>query len=166
MADKSTFTPDEWKTLLESVMATTLAVTAAEPSGLWGLLKESFATGTILAKAKMDTGSNPLIKAVVDDFATSEGRAASRDGLQEKLSGKKAADVKNACMQIIGKVDGILSAKAPNDAAAFKNWLRQISQSVAEASTEGGFLGIGGVAVSDAEKATVTEICSALNLLG
>src|SRR5438034_5163376 len=78
MADKSTFTPDEWKTLLESVMATSLAVTAAEPSGLWGLLQESFASGTLLAKAKMDTGSNPLIKAVVDDFATSEGRAATR----------------------------------------------------------------------------------------
>ena len=111
MADKSTFTSDEWKTLLESVMATTLAVTAAEPSGLWGLLKESFASGTILAKAKMDTGSNSLIKAVVDDFATSEGRAASRDGLQEKLSGKKAADVKTACMQIIGKLMAFLVQK-------------------------------------------------------
>ena len=39
MADKSTFAPDEWKTLLESVMATGLAVTAAEPSGLWGYSK-------------------------------------------------------------------------------------------------------------------------------
>jgi hypothetical protein len=166
MADKSTFAPDEWKTLLESVMATGLAVTAAEPSGLWGLLQESFASGKLLANAKMDTGSNPLIKAVVDDFATSEGRAASRDGLKEKLGGKKAADVKNACIQILGKVDGILSAKAPGDATAFKNWLRQISQSVAEASTEGGFLGIGGVTVSDAEKATIAEISSALKLPG
>ena len=74
--------------------------------------------------------------------------------------------MKNACMQIIGKVDGILSAKAPSDAVAFKNWLRQISQSVAEAATEGGFLGIGGVVVSDAEKATVAEISSALKLPG
>lgn len=128
MADKSTFTPDEWKTLLESVMATGLAVTAAEPSGLWGLLQESFASGKMLAKTKMDTGSNPLIKAVVDDFATSEGRAASRDGLKENLSGKKPAEVKTACIEILGKVDGILSAKAPGDATAFKNWLRRISQ--------------------------------------
>ena len=166
MADKSTFAPDEWKTLLESVMATGLAVTAAEPSGLWGLLQESFASGKLLANAKMDTGSNPLIKAVVDDFATSEGRAASRDGLKEKLGGKKAADVKSACILILKKVDGILSAKAPSDAGAFKNWLRQISQSVAEASTEGGFLGIGGVTVSEAEKATIAEISSALKLPG
>jgi hypothetical protein len=166
MADKSTFTSDEWKTLLESVMAAGLAVTAAEPHGLWGLLQESFASGKMLAKAKMDTGSNPLIKAVVDDFATSEGRSTARDGLQEQLTGKKAAEVKTACIEILGKVDGILSAKAPGDAAAFKNWLRQISQSVAEASTEGGFLGIGGVAVSDAEKATLAEISGALKLPG
>ena len=166
MADKSTFTPDEWKTLLESVMATSLAVTAAEPSGLWGLLQESFASGKMLANVKMDTDSNPLIKAVVDDFATSEGRAVSRDGLKEHLSGKKPAEVKTACIDILGKVDGVLSAKAPGDAAAFKDWLRQISQNVAEASTEGGFLGIGGVAVSDAEKATLAEISSALKLPG
>lgn len=166
MADKATFTSDEWKTLLESVMAAGLAVTAAEPHGLWGLLQESFASGKMLAKAKMDTGSNPLIKAVVDDFATSEGRSTARDGLQEQLTGKKAAEVKTACIEILGKVDGILSAKAPGDAAAFKNWLRQISQSVAEAATEGGFLGIGGVAVSDAEKATLAEVSSALKLPG
>ena len=164
MADKSTFTPDEWKTLLESLMAPGLAVTAAEPSGLWGLLQESFASGKMLAKTKMDTGSNPLIKAVVDDFATSEGRVVAHDGLKETLSGKKPAEVKTACIEILRNADGVLSAKAPTDALAFKNWLREISQSVAEASTEGGFLGIGGVAVSENEKATLAEISGELKL--
>lgn len=164
MADKSTFTADEWKTLLESVMAPGLAVTAAEPSGLWGLLQESFASGYMLAKTKMDTGSNPLIKAVVDDFATSEGRTVARDGLKQSLSGKTPAEVRAACIDILEKAGGILNSKAPGDAAAFKNWLHQISQNVAEASTEGGFLGMGGVAVSDAEKATMAAISSALKL--
>ena len=48
MTDKSNFTSDEWKLVLESVMMAGVAVTAAEPSGLWGLLKESFAGGTAL----------------------------------------------------------------------------------------------------------------------
>jgi hypothetical protein len=164
MADKSNFSSDEWKTLLQSVMAPGLAITAAEPSGMWGLLQASFASGTMLAKAKMDTTSNSLIKAVVKDFATSEGRALARDGLTEHLSGKKPSEVKNACFDILGKVDGILSAKAPSDAAAFKNWLRDISQNVAEASTEGGFFGIGGVTVSDPERATLAEISGSLYL--
>ena len=51
MLDKSNFTPDEWKLLLESVMMASIAITAAEPHGLWGLLQESFAGGTELAKA-------------------------------------------------------------------------------------------------------------------
>ena len=49
MPDKSSFTPDEWKLLLESVMMAGIAVSAAEPSGLWGLLKESFAEGSARA---------------------------------------------------------------------------------------------------------------------
>ena len=83
MTDKSSFTPDEWKLLLESVMMASLAVTAAEPSGLWGLLKESFAGGTELAKAKIDPGANALIKAVVADFGTTDGRSIARDDLKK-----------------------------------------------------------------------------------
>jgi hypothetical protein len=57
----------------------------------------------------------------------------------------------------------LLDAKAPQDAAAFKTWLRDIAQKAAEAANEGGFLGFGGIAVSDAEKATLAEISTALN---
>jgi hypothetical protein len=56
----------------------------------------------------------------------------------------------------------ILDAKAPRDAAAFKAWLSDISQEVAEASVEGTFLGFGGMKVSDAEKATLAEIAKSL----
>jgi hypothetical protein len=46
MTNKSNFTPAEWKVLLQSMIAAGTAVTAADPSGLWGLLKESFAGAT------------------------------------------------------------------------------------------------------------------------
>jgi hypothetical protein len=163
MTDKSNFTPEEWKLFLQSVIAAGIAVTAAEPSGLWGLLKESFAGGTELAKAKMDPGANALIKAVVADFSTAEGSAA-RDGLKNTFKGSKPAEIKDKCIEILRQTAAIVDAKAPADATALKNWLQQISQHVAEASKEGGFLGVGGVPVSDAEKATLTEISSALKL--
>jgi hypothetical protein len=60
-------------------------------------------------------------------------------------------------------VAALLDAKAPQDAAAFKTWLRDIAQRAAEAANESGFLGFGGVAVSDAEKATLAEISTALD---
>jgi hypothetical protein len=161
MTDKSNFTPDEWKVLLESVMAAGIAVTAAEPSGLWGLLKESFAGGTELAKAKTDPKANALIKAVVNDFNTAEGSAA-RDALKNKFKQSKPAEIKNKCIETLRQAAAIVDAKTPGDSAAYKAWLQQISQHVAEASKEGGFLGVGGVPVSEAEKATLTEISTAL----
>ena len=161
MTGKTNFTPDEWKVLLQSVMAAGIAITAAEPNGLWGLLKESFAGGTELAKVKTDPGANALIKAVVDDFNTTEGSAA-RDGLKAKFKGNKRAQIKDKCIETLRESAAIVDAKAPGDAATYKGWLQQISQHVAEASKEGGFLGIGGVPVSEAEKATLTEISTAL----
>jgi hypothetical protein len=164
MADKTNFTPDEWKLLLESVTMAGIAVSAADPSGLWGLLKESFASGSELVKAKMDPQANSLIKAVVADFETAEGRTAARDGLKEKLKGLKPPEIPAKCIETLRQGAAVVDAKAPADAGAFKLWLRQISQHVAEAATEGGLLGIGGVRVSDAEKATLKEISSALKL--
>ena len=162
MADKSNFTPDEWKVLLQGVMAAGIAITAAEPSGLWGLLKEGFAGGSaVMAKAKTDPSTNGLIKAVVNDFGAAEGSAA-RDGLKTRFKQSKPAEIKEACIATLRQAATIVDAKAPGDAAAYKAWLQQISQHVAEASKEGGFLGIGGVPVSDAGKATLTEISSAL----
>lgn len=164
MGDKSSFTPDEWKLLLESVMMAGMAVTAAEPSGLWGLLKESFAAGSQLAAVKTNTAANPLIKAVAADFETAQGRSTTRDGLSEQLKGKKPAEITAKCIETLRQAGAAVDAKAPGDAAAFKGWLRQISQHVAEAAPEGGFLGFGGVPVSDAEKATLKDISSALKL--
>jgi hypothetical protein len=101
---------------------------------------------------------------VVADFETAEGRSIARDGLKEKFAGSKPSEIKAKCIETLRQAGAVVDAKAAGDAAAFKGWLRRISQHVAEASTEGGFLGIGGVPVSEAEKATLTEISSALKL--
>lgn len=162
MADKSTFTAEEWTVILESVMMAGIAVTAADPSGLWGMLKESFASSNALVKGKTDGNANPLVTAIVDDFATSQGRTAARDGLKAKLSGAKPPEMKAKSVETMREASAIVEAKAPGDAPAFNDWLYQISQSVAEAAKEGGFMGIGGVAVSEAETATLAEIAAAL----
>src|SRR5262245_63074294 len=104
-----------------------------------------------------------FVKAVVADFETKEGRAAIQEALRQHLAGAtKPADAVQRSLANLKEVSAILSVKAPQDAPAFKAWLQTISQNVAEASSEGGFLGIGGVQVSDAEKATLAEISKAL----
>src|SRR3954454_22808608 len=164
MADKSSFTKEEWTLLLESPMLAGMAITAADPSGLWGLLKESFASGSALAKAMTDPGGNQLVRALATDFSTSEARSAARDGLKAKLANSKTAEVKTKSIEALRQVSAVLGAKAPGDAAAFKSCLRQISQATAEAASEGGgLLGLGGVQVSEAEKATLADISNALD---
>ena len=162
MANKQSFTPEEWTKILESTMLAGMAVTAAEPSGLWGLLKEGFASSSALAAAKADSGSSELVKAVVAEYETPEGRAAIQEALRKRFAGSKPGDAVQRSLDNLREVSAILAAKAPGDAPAFKAWLSSISQKVAEASSEGGFLGIGGVQVSDAEKATLSDIAKAL----
>jgi hypothetical protein len=162
MANKSSFEPQEWTTILDGVLSAGLAVSMAEPSGLIGMVQEGFASAKDLAAVKNNPNAGELIKAIVADLETPAGRTAARDGLKASLKGKSRADAKTACIATLKDASALVSAKAPQDAAGFKAWLLQISQHVAEASKEGGFLGFGGVAVSDAEKATLAEITRAL----
>ena len=45
-----------------------IAVTAADPSGLWGTLKESMASARAVMGAARDASANELIKAVSSEF--------------------------------------------------------------------------------------------------
>jgi hypothetical protein len=105
-----------------------------------------------------------LFKAVTSEFETGEGRAAAREGLQTQLSGKKPPEITATALEVLKHAAAIVDAKAPSDASAFKSWLRHIAQAVAEASSEGGFLGFGGVPVSEAEKATLAQISAKLGV--
>jgi hypothetical protein len=162
MANKATFTPDEWKQVLGSVFMTGFAITAADPSGLWGLFKETFASGRALMEAKTDQAASELSKAIGSDMETSEGRSAGQEFVKGRLQGAKREDIKQRAIDVLRSAAAIIDQKAPADGAAYKAWLPHIASDVAEASKEGGFLGFGGVAVSDAEKATLSEIASAL----
>jgi hypothetical protein len=164
MATKTDFTPEEWSQVLGSVMMAGMAVTLADPSGLIGMTKEGFASGSALVAAKTDPNANALIKSVVSDFETSEGRGAAREMIKSKLAGKQASELKGIILDALGQSAALVDTKASDDAPGFKNWLAQISERVANASSEGGFLGFGGVRVSDAEKATLEEISKALKL--
>ncbi|MPZ37553.1 MAG: hypothetical protein GEU95_05735 [Rhizobiales bacterium] len=163
MADKSTFTPDEWKRILGSTMLASMAVTMADHGGLWGMLKEGLASGSALADAQRDPNANGLVRAVVADFMTSEGRAAARDDIKATLDGAtSAADAQAKAVNALKDVAALLDTKAPADAPAFKAWLESIGNRTANAANEGGFLGFGGVAVSDAEKTALEQIANAL----
>jgi hypothetical protein len=94
MATKTSFTSEEWQRLLASPMLAGMAVTAADPSGLIGLVQEGFAASRALAQAKANPATDALIKAVVAEFETADGRGAARDGLKARFGGSRAGDLK------------------------------------------------------------------------
>lgn len=164
MTDKTSFTSYEWQQLLQSVMMSSMAVSAADPSGLWGMLKEGLAGAGALSKMDSKDDENELVRAIVADYGTSEGRTIARDGLKEKFNGAKPAEIKEKSIEALRQTALLLDTKTPDQSQAVKLWLRNIGERVAEASKEGGFLGFGGVLVSEAEKATLDEISDALGL--
>ena len=167
MADKASFTPEEWILLLESPMMAGMAVSAAEPSGLFGMLKESFATGKLLVAAKTDAAANALVKAVAADFETAEGRNAAQRRAQGQARRRPARRHQGqGAGRRCGRWRLCSPPRHPRTPQPFKAWLAQISQNVAEAASEGGFLGFGGVQVSDAEKATLARDHQRLGLSG
>jgi hypothetical protein len=162
MAGKSNFSPDEWARLAASPMVAAMAITAADPSGLWGLLKEALSSGWALLEVKQDATANSLAKAIADDITDPATRTAARDRMQAQFKGVPVQDIKTKAIEELRAVASLVDSKAPGDAAGFKTWLQHVAQKAAEAGNEGGFLGFGGVAVSDAEKATLSEIAAAL----
>jgi hypothetical protein len=160
MASKTDFTPSEWSTLMKAPGWASLAVVAASPSGPFGVVKELFAAGKILADAKAST-PNPLVGALVADLGTSEGRQQAH--LQE-TSGKSPDELRTLAVEQLKQVASLVNAKAGADAAGFKRWLATLSESVAQAATEGGFLGFGGTRVSDKEQSALADIRTTLGV--
>ena len=116
MAAKTDFSPDEWKLLLQSPLIVGIAVSAAEPSGLFGVLKESMASARALVQAKLDPNADALVKAVAADYETSERRTLAQDGIAKSLGGDKQADIVAKALAALKSVSALLDSKAPSDA--------------------------------------------------
>jgi hypothetical protein len=58
----------------------------AEPSGMWGTLKEFFANTSALDASKLESDSSELIKAVIADFETAEGRSDIQKALRKHFA--------------------------------------------------------------------------------
>lgn len=160
MALRDAFTAEEWAEVVAAPMLAGVAVTAADPGGLWGALKESVAVAGAVRDAK--AGASPLAAEVAAAYETAEGRELARGVLKAEARGKPPAAVVEAAVAGLAAAAAVVAAKAPEAAPGFKAWLQEVAARVAAAGTEGGFLGFGGEQVSDAEKATLDRLATVL----
>lgn len=162
MALKDAFSAEDWSRVVAAPMLAGIAVTAADPGGLWGALRESIAAAGALREAKGSGEAAGLVDEIVSAYETAEGREMARGVLKDQAQGKKPAEIVDAALAELAAISSLVSTHAPQAAPGFRAWINEVAQKVAEAGTEGGFLGFGGVKVSDAERATIERLSQAL----
>lgn len=162
MTHRERFSEADWAGVIAAPMVASFAVTAGDPGGLVGAVQEASATARALGQARREAAEGSLVAEVIAAWGDADSRTRLREGIRELARGKSPAEATAAAVARLGEIARSVEAAAPDEAPAFKAWLRDIAQKVAEAGTEGGFLGFGGEKVSEAERRTLAEIDSAL----
>jgi hypothetical protein len=128
-------------------LAAAKLVMESSRSGPIGTVQELSAAVETLAAAAKDAAPASLIGVIFGDGVTDAELEALAD---EKSKDKLVGAIRDAMYAV--------HAHAPDQAAPFGQLILTVSQNVAEAAKEGGFLGIGGVKVSKEEQAMLDEI--------
>jgi hypothetical protein len=108
MAAKRDFNSEEWSRILAAPLVAGAAITAADPSGLWGLMKEGMAGGWALLQAQQHAGAHPLANAIAEDFASGDARSQARERLQTILRGAGSSDVKTRAIDELRSVASLV----------------------------------------------------------
>ncbi len=161
MSTQSDYTPEEWKSITLGPFLAGLYITMADRSGLGGFVKETMTIGKVIAEAgKSDEVEvvSSLVKSMRD--AGFSGRPQLPDLPKED----DPAVLRNAMAEHMTEAAAAIAAKSPEEAEAYKNWLLSAAKRVSEAAKEGGFLGVGGVLVSEEEQKALEELAGTLGV--
>ena len=149
MTTSADFNDEEWARLGRAPVLAGLAITFADPGGPLEALKESSAAMKTVIDASKGSEYGAFVHAVAVDVT--ERIRHRRNPLAEfQASGPEATD---RILDELRAVNTLLEAKATREEAdEFRDWVREAAQAAAKAAKEGGFLGFGGVLVSEREQ--------------
>lgn len=157
MGVKDQFTTEEWKSVSHAPFLVSTAIGMADPSGPFGMMKEGIALAGAVKNA-IQGEAGELAKEVATDLR--HHRPSRSDLVGEGV--RSTGEARTSAIAKLRSVARLVGSKAGTDASAYTTWLAGIAGAVAEAGREGGFLGIGGEAVSDDEERAIGEIRTAL----
>ena len=165
MATKADFTPEEWSVVRDAPYLTAMAMTVAGASGLVGTLKEAVAASSSLVEGMRS--DSELVRSVCTRDEMQAAQASVRS-MTESMKGADLATVKSKVQSLatekVHAAIGLLSRKgAGPDVAGYGVFVKGIGQRVAEAASEGGFLGFGGERVSEGERQMLAALERALS---
>jgi hypothetical protein len=161
MASKSDFTPSEWQQIVSAPQMASVYVALASPTGPVGVMQELMAWTKPFIEAMKVSSGNSLIDAVAADL---KEKAEKREKVEPAQMSKDPKEMRARSLQACSDLAALLSQKAPEEAEGYKRMVYHGAQLTAEAGKEGGFMGIGGVRVNDAEVAALKELAGALGI--
>jgi hypothetical protein len=150
MTSKADFNAEEWSTVVEGPLYAGMRVISADRGGT---LRESLALGRVYQEARAAHGDSGLLDELV------KSPPAIDPSRVREAGGNIAAVASERLREAIAIVQ---SHATPEETDAYKKFVMTVAQAVASAHKEGGFLGIGGKPVSDAENQALDEISTAL----
>lgn len=153
---ESKFTQDEWQTIRAGPASAGTLVMASSPSGLTGLLAETQAIALTLRELGL-TSQSVFVRELL--HPTQAPSPAPREGFKSVEDAKE--QLLNRVRQAAFLVDSRISA---GDALEYKQLIMSVAERTAQAALEGGFFGLGGVQVSDAERGVLEELRGQLRL--
>jgi hypothetical protein len=159
MTGKADFTDEEWTRLKRAPFVAGMAISLSDPGGPIELAKETAATLRTVTGATEQGGRGGLVAAVATEVA------AEAKKRRNPLSGfrPKGALAGQEILEELTAVNEIVSAKAsPDDAQAYRDWLKDAAQEAAAAAKEGGFFGFHAVRVSEGEQRMLDKLGEAL----
>ncbi|HSJ95459.1 MAG TPA: hypothetical protein VLC53_00210 [Myxococcota bacterium] len=162
MASKTDFTSEEWSTLRDALQVAALAVAVSGASGLVGTLKEAFASSVALVEGTRS--ESELVRSLCTREEISAGQQALRENLPQT---RRIDDAKQALSALaVEKARAameILRRKGdPADAEAYRGFVKNVGERVAQSAKEGGVLGFGGKRVSEGEQQMLASLDGAL----
>jgi hypothetical protein len=160
MTTKADFTAEEWQPLLQAPAAVGLYIMTADKNFVIGCKKEAMAISDGILKKEKESNSE-LLASLLAEFKNKETAARARIDFDRK----DIEDIQQTTASILKQAADILNLKAtPEESTEIRQWLYDLGVKAANAAKEGGFLGFGGVRVSDAEKAALRKIAWILGL--
>ena len=161
MSTRDDYTPVEWTLLAELPTRVVAAAVKVEPAGELGSVRELVTGLTTLANVAMENRHNPLIQSVFDHYK--QGGQGEEQALH--LSNQWVDDLIPDTIERCRQVADVLARRSdPQEAVEFKRWLFDTAASIVSAASTGGFLGIGGQRVSEAEATFLDKLANALGI--
>ena len=156
MTAKTDFTDEEWTRLKRGPFIAGMAISLSDPGGPIELVKETAATLKTVTEVADQGDRGELVTALAAEVA------ADAKARKNPLSDFKAKGAQ-VIVEELAAVNAIVSAKAsPEDAEAYRAWLKDAAQEAANAAKEGGFLGFHAVRVSEGEQRMLDKLAEVL----